>query len=147
MLPANYWISGIIAAAVVVLCVLVHYEGLRLLTDKLPTPRHYHRRRVVLLILSLLFLHVIEIWIFGAAYFILIQLGGFGDLQGITTNVLYDCVYFSASAFTTIGFGDIIPTGSLRTLTGAEGITGLTMITWSASYTFVEMLKKWDGHD
>jgi hypothetical protein len=49
--------------------------------------------------------------------------------------------------FTTVGFGDIYPVGAIRTMTGTEGIVGLTMITWSASYTFVEMLKTWDKSD
>ena len=34
----------------------------------------------------------------------------------------------------------------LRFITGTEAIAGLTFITWSASYTFMEMLKIWgDG--
>lgn len=143
MLPPSYWLTGLVTTLIVIVCVLVHYEGLRLLSDRLPTPRRYHRQRVILLILSLLFLHVVEIWIFGLAYYGLLMLGGFGELQGVSSNLLYDCVYFSASAYTTIGFGDIYPLGALRTMTGAEGITGLTIITWSASYTFVEMLKTW----
>jgi len=38
MLPSSYWITGLFTALVVVLCVLVHYEGLRLLSDRLPSP-------------------------------------------------------------------------------------------------------------
>jgi len=34
----------------------------------------------------------------------------------------------------------------LRFMTGTEAIAGLTFITWSASYTFMEMLKIW-GND
>ncbi|MCH9693502.1 MAG: potassium channel family protein [Gammaproteobacteria bacterium] len=147
MLPPSYWLAGLITILIVIVCVLVHYEGLRLLSDRLPTPRLHQRQRVILLILSLLFLHIVEIWIFGLAYYGLLTLGNFGELQGVSGNLLYDCVYFSASAYTTIGFGDIYPVGALRTMTGAEGITGLTIITWSASYTFVEMLKTWDSNE
>jgi hypothetical protein len=32
-------------------------------------------------------------------------------------------------------------------MTGTEAVTGLTLITWSASYTFVEMLKTWENDD
>lgn len=147
MLPLNYWITGLVTAVVVVACVLVHYEGLRLLSDKLPTPRHHHRRRVVFLILSLLLLHVIEIWIFGGAYYVLMHQEGFGELMGAPGANFIDCIYFSASVFTTVGFGDIYPVGPIRTMTGTEGVAGLTLITWSASYTFVEMLKRWNGDD
>ena len=147
MLPLTYWITGLATAIAVIACVLLHYEGLRLLSDRLPTPRHYHRRRIILLILSLLLLHVVEVWIFGGAYYILLHLDGYGELIGADDARLVDCIYFSASVFSTVGFGDIHPVGAIRTMTGTEGITGLTMITWSASYTFVEMLKTWNNGD
>jgi len=147
MLPLTYWITGLATAVAVVACVLLHYEGLRLLSDRLPTPRHHHRRRVIFLILSLLLLHVVEVWIFGGAYYYLLHLEGYGELIGADGPTLVDCVYYSASVFTTVGFGDIYPVGAIRVMTGTEGITGLTMITWSASHTFVEMLKTWNNDD
>ncbi len=147
MLPPTYWITGLVTAIAVVICVLLHYEGLRLLSDKLPTPRHNHRRRIIFLILSLLLLHVIEVWIFGGAYYLLLHFDGFGQLVGANGPSMVDCVYYSASVFTTVGFGDIYPVGAIRIMTGTEGITGLTMITWSASFTFVEMLKTWNNDE
>jgi len=147
MLPASYWITGLITAVVVVVCVLTHYEGLRLLSDRLPTPRRHHRRRIVLLILSLLFMHIIEIWLFGGAYFVLLGFSDFGALQGATDANWFDCVYFSASVYTTVGFGDIVPIGPIRTMSGTEGITGLVLIAWSASFALMEMLKNWNESD
>ncbi len=147
MLPASYWITGLITAIVVIICVLTHYEGLRFLSDRLPTPRRHHRRRIVVLILSLLFMHVIEIWLFGGAYFVLLGFGNFGALEGAADANLFDCVYFSASVYTTVGFGDIVPIGPIRTMSGTEGITGLVMITWSASFALMEMLKNWNESD
>jgi hypothetical protein len=144
MLPPPYWITGLVTALAVVACVLLHYEGLRVLSDLLPKPRHHQRRRIIILILSLLLLHVIEVWVFGAAYYTLLRMDGFGELIGAPGAILIDCIYFSAAVFTTVGFGDIYPIGPIRIMTGTEGITGLTMITWSASYTYVEMLKTWD---
>jgi hypothetical protein len=147
MLPLAYWITGLATAVAVVVCVLLHYEGLRLLSDRLPTPRHNHRRRIIALILSLLALHIIEVWIFGGVYYVLLYLGDFGELVGAPGASLIDCIYFSASVFTTVGFGDIYPIGAIRTMTGTEGIVGLTMIAWSASFTYVEMLKVWNKGD
>ena len=147
MFPASYWITGLITAVVVVVCVLTHYEGLRLLSDRLPAPAHHHRRRIIFLILSLLFMHVIEIWLFGGAYFVLLSFDNFGALKGATDANFFDCIYFSASVYTTVGFGDIVPIGPLRTMSGTEGITGLVLITWSASFALMEMLKNWNGRD
>ena len=143
MMTSNFWLVALISMLVVGLCVSLHYEGLRLLSDRLPSLFKRQRKRIVALILCLLLLHIAEIWIFGIAYFGLVK-AGVGELVGISDLVLYDSVYFSAAAFTTIGFGDIVPTGALRMLTGLEGITGLTMITWSASFTYMEMTKSWD---
>ena len=147
MITGEYILTGLITAAVVVLAVMLHYEGLRILSDRLMVAGNRQRQRIVLLILALLFLHIMEIWIFGAAYYLLLQFDGFGALLGETTMAFFDCIYYSAAVYTTVGFGDIYPVGPIRLITGTEAITGLTMITWSASYTFVEMLKSWSKDD
>jgi uncharacterized membrane protein len=69
-----------------------------------------------------------------------------GTLTGRFDGSLLDCVYFSFTTFTTIGFGDIEPVGSLRYLTGLEALTGLVLITWTASFLFIEMQKYWKSN-
>jgi hypothetical protein len=49
----------------------------------------------------------------------------------------------SAMTYTTVGFGDVVPVGAIRFVAGLEALTGLVMITWSASYTFLEMQRDW----
>ncbi|MFT5173541.1 MAG: hypothetical protein ACI8W7_001718 [Gammaproteobacteria bacterium] len=58
-------------------------------------------------------------------------------------NVLYDHVNYSAAVYTTVGFGDIVPIGTFKLLTGTEALVGLGLITWSASFTFFEMQAAW----
>jgi hypothetical protein len=147
MLPLSYWIIVGVTILAVVLCVILHYESLRMISAWLPTPKHQHRRRIVFLILCLLLVHVAEIWIFGSMYFGLLSYGGFGELIGIGEITFFNCVYYSATIFTTVGFGDIVPVGAIRFPTGTEAIAGLTFITWSASYTFMEMLRVWNADD
>lgn len=149
MLPDEYWLAGGATAFLTGAVVLIHYEGLRLLSDRLPVSRYYHRRRMIAMILSLLFLHVVEIWLFGIAYYTMLSDPLFGSIQGTGTDALniVDSVYFSAAVYTTIGFGDLYPEGPVRVMTGTEGITGLTMITWSASFTFVEMSRVWNDRN
>ena len=55
-----------------------------------------------------------------------------------------DCAYFSFTIYTTLGFGDIVPHGNMRYLTGLESLTGLVLITWSASFLYYEMQRHWD---
>lgn len=141
MLPLPYWITVAVTGAVVIVCVGLHYECLRFLSRKLPKQKDHHRQRIITLIVCLLLLHSTEIWLFGSAYFFLQGFAGFGGFVGIAHLQYLDSIYFSASVFTTLGFGDIAPIGAIRFVTGVEALTGLTFITWSASFTYLEMLK------
>ena len=73
----------------------------------------------------------------------MVHADGVGNLMGKMDSSLLDCSYFSFTNYTTLGFGDIEPTGYIRFLTGLESLTGLVMITWSASFVFLEMQKYW----
>lgn len=72
-----------------------------------------------------------------------IRAGQWGSLQGSFDGSFMDCVYFSFTTYTTIGFGDISPLGDLKYLTGLQALTGLVLISWTASFLFVEMQKYW----
>jgi hypothetical protein len=131
-------------ALVVGLSVLLHYEGLTLLTRGLAHLRGKARRHVLRGIFGVLILHVLEVWVFGLALYLLLLVDPrFGQIHGIDPKSVFDYVYFSAVTYTTVGFGDVIPTGPLRFLVGTEALTGFVLITWSASYTFVEMQRYW----
>ena len=54
-----------------------------------------------------------------------------------------DAIYLSATTFTTLGFGDLAPVGPIRFLAGTEALTGFVLITWSASFTYLEMERFW----
>jgi Ion channel len=133
----------VVATIVVIACVFVHYEALSYLTGVL---KHLHTRprpRILLLIFAILLTHIAEIWIFGGAYFLLISTEGHGALVAPHPIGFLDCVYYSVVCFTTLGFGDVLPVGPLRFLTGMETLTGFVLITWSASFMFLEMQRFW----
>ena len=134
----EFWMIGPATAIAVVLCVALHFEGLTALR-RTPIFGTRHRVRIISLILCILTLHILEIWIFGLVYYWLVEMQGLGSLAGMTDGSLFEYIYFSATVFTTVGFGDIFPIGAIRFLTGTEAVTGLTMITWSASFTFLEL--------
>lgn len=141
----NWTANFIVLAAtlfVVATCVLVHYEGLLLLNRGLAQLRAAHRRVLVLYaIFSVLMLHVLEIWIFGLCFWALLHWPDVGLLRG--AEHLFDYIYFSAVTFTTAGYGDVVPVGPIRFMAGTESLAGFVMITWSASFTFLEMEKYW----
>jgi len=133
-------INGILIAA----AVLIHYEILRMLSVFIPRWPLQHRLKVVSGLLGALTAHVIEIWMFGVAYYFLVEASHFGTLAGNYQHSLLDCVYFSLVMYTSLGIGDIVPVGHLRFLAGLETLTGLVLITWTASFMYIEMQKFWD---
>lgn len=133
----------LINALVVVIVVIIHYECLLRLNDGLPRLKLWSRFRIVLGVFGALLAHALEVWCFALAYYLMASTNGWGTLSGNFDGTFMDCVYFSFTTYTTIGFGDIIPSGDLKYLTGLEALTGLVMITWTASFLFLEMQKYW----
>ena len=130
---------------VVATVVLVHYEFLYRFSRLIPNMKIRYRFRVVASVFAALIAHTIEIWIFAVAYYYLHSASGWGTLEGNFNGTMMDCVYYSFTTFTTLGFGDIEPFGAIRYLTGLESLTGLVMITWTASFLYYEMQRYWDG--
>jgi hypothetical protein len=136
----------IINTALVLVTIVIHYEVLFQLSKRLPeikkiTPSY----KVLICVFTIFLAHVVEIWLFGLGYYYSAQLDGVGNLFGKTANhgVILDYVYLSFVTYTTVGYGDLVASGYLRYLTGVEGLTGLILITWSASFLFIEMGKYW----
>ncbi|RAU42291.1 MULTISPECIES: potassium channel family protein [unclassified Pseudomonas] len=123
--------------------VFVHYECLLRLNLLMPALNIWHRFRVVFGVLGALVAHAIEVWIFALGYYLMNASDSMGKLTGNHDGSFLDSVYFSFTTFTTIGFGDITPIGPLKFLTGLEALTGLVLITWTASFLFIEMQKYW----
>jgi hypothetical protein len=132
---------------VVVIVVMTHYEGLHFFTRWIARNTLKPRFRIVIMIYGLLILHTFEITIFGGAYWFLSQSPGFGTLVAQDLLSLWDCMYFSATVYSTLGFGDLVPTQAMRLLAGIESVTGLLLITWSASFTYLEMVRYWRDED
>ncbi len=136
-------LATIIYSIVIALAVLIHFEVLSLLTRWLPRLPVQRRVSVLFGVFGALIAHVVEIWLFGIAYYFMLQTNYFGGLVGNFNNSLLDCVYFSFTCYSSLGFGDINPYGLLRFLTGLEALTGLLLIAWTASFMYIEMQKFW----
>lgn len=136
----------LINIVIVALVVLLHYEVLLALSKKLPYLHYKNKYQIVIGVFGALIAHCIEIWIFALAYFLMLKSERFGYLEGNFDGSLIDCAYYSFTSYTTLGFGDIAPFGAIRFLTGIESLTGLVLITWTASFLFLEMQRYWTKH-
>ena len=62
-----------------------------------------------------------EVYLFGTS-----RGWGLKDSSGVTVD-FWSCLYFSVVTFTSLGFGDLVPTGSGRFFAGVEVVLGLTI--------------------
>jgi len=137
----EYFIATGLSILLVALCITVHYEALNGMAKIVHRPER-HRWIVMLIMYGLLLAHVAEIWIFGFGYKIAQEWLELGNITG-TSEGLFDYMYYSAMVYTTVGFGDQVPEGAIRMLTSTEAIAGFAIITWSASFTFLQMQRLW----
>jgi len=146
---SNLFAISSISIVIILLTVLVSYEIMRGVWLFLPKLTLAPRLRVPVIILPIFLIHIISIWIYAVAFFLIenyTQLGslnGLGHSVGLNYSTFLDCLYFSAATYTSLGFGDLLPVGDLRMLSSAEVLNGLVLIGWSASLTYLSMEKFW----
>lgn len=133
-----------ITIAVIVISVLLHYEGLTVLQRNLG---HVHvgprRLRVLFGIIGVLVMHAIEIAFFAGGYAAIHAVPDAGSIGGMPHPQFLDLMYFSAITYTTVGYGDLVPLGALRFLAAVESLAGFVLVSWSASFTYLVMERFW----
>jgi hypothetical protein len=131
------------------ICLLLHYEALRLISAWAPRLTFLPLRARMLAVMGAIVLaHIAEICVFAGGYYLLdhhLEGGGFGGQVGAAMTVT-DYLYFSTVSYTTLGLGDIYPIGGLRLVTGVEALLGLLTIAWSASFAYLMMVELWPLH-
>ena len=129
----------------VVAAIFIHYEVLDRMSRFIPRLPFKPRARVIVGFSGALLAHTLEVLLFAVGYW-LFSAFGLGQLVGNFDGSLADYTYFSYSTFTTVGYGDIAPEGHMRWLAGVESLTGFMLVTWTASYLYLEMSQNW-RHD
>ena len=136
-------ISFFFNSLIVGLAVIFHYEALNRIGWIITHMRVFSQIRLMFGVMLAIIAHTVEVAIFAVAYYFMHHEKGFGNLNGNFDGSFSDALYFSFTVFTTVGFGDIEPDGPLKFLTGVESLTGLVLITWTASFLYVEMQRYW----
>lgn len=153
LIPSEQWgehmLVAAVAAAVTALVVVIHYEGLHWLAQRYSGRAPDRNRGAMLRIMfALLALHIVEIWCYGLAYWFLVKVPDTGFVHGEHgLDHVFDAVYLSATTYSTLGIGDLAPVGAIRLLSGLESLTGFLLVTWSASFTYLEMSRYWRRGD
>jgi Ion channel len=134
-----------ISAVLVVASILIHYEALRLMSTFVPNLEVAVRVKVLIVVIGCFFAHTLEVWLYAGAFLCIFK-SGLGSLKGQVDESFADFLYFSATSYSTMGIGDVYPTGALRLISGIEGINGLFLIAWSTSFTYFVMDRLWPLH-
>jgi hypothetical protein len=122
---------------------VIHYELLGAFHTRLGGLSIPNRSKLLVVIFGTFFAHMVEVAVYGFAFYFLVRYMGVGTLAGSDGFNLPNCVYFSAETYTSLGIGDIAPVGPIRLLAGAEALNGLLLIGWSASFAYIAMERFW----
>jgi hypothetical protein len=145
----EFFIACFIAIGMVAITWLLTYGMLNKVWSILPRLTFAPHLRVMLIGIPIFMAHITNIWLYGFAYFLLenySELGrivGEGRHYGLDYTSFEECLYFSSVTYTSLGLGDYVPAGALRMLAGTEVLSGLLMIGWTISFTFLTMERFW----
>lgn len=146
LLDSDFWLAVLICLGMISFTCTLHYEFLRVISALIERLKHRPRWLINLVVISQFAIHTISVWAYGVLYWWLANYTTLGTLQGAHDGSLLDYVYFSASTYSSLGFGDVFPQGSLRLIAGVEVLGGLLLIGWSVTFTYFAMQKLWEFH-
>jgi len=99
--------------------------------------------RVLCIVFVALMAHIAEIAVYGVAYAVAVDVLAIGSFGGMAVEHPLHFLYFSIVSYTSLGLGDVFPSGHLRFLTGIEALNGLLLIAWSGSFIYFAMGRLW----
>lgn len=133
---SEFLLTALLSVVLVLASFMVFYEGLRVvwvLRDKLS---RRPRLLIHLMVLAVFAAHTTCVWMYGIVYWLLAEKFGLGGFHGYLDGHWMHYVYYSATTYSSLGFGDINPSGAMRLLSGVEVLNGLILIGWSVTYTY-----------
>ena len=136
-------VALLLCIVLVVLSTLIHYELLRGMSAWISRVSWPARSRVIGVILGAFLAHAIEILLYALAIHFVGRSLGLGSLGSSGSYSFTTALYFSAETYTSLGYGDVLPSGSLRLISGVEALNGLLLIGWTASFTYLAMERFW----
>ena len=127
------------AFVLMALCVGVHAGGIMVALHWTRQELGWRRllpwaRRFVRLASWIVVLHLVEIGVWGAYY-----------AWQQTIPRMADALYFSATTYTTTGYGDIVLPEGWRVFSAVEALTGILMCGWSTAFFFTVIHRFYDS--
>lgn len=134
--------ASVVSLMMVLTTVTLHYWTLAGLSALLKRRKDF-RGEILLVVIAMFFAHMVEISLYAWVYQLLDRSDTYMSIGGAVDGSFIDHLYFSAACYTSLGLGDLYPVGTLRLMAGVEALNGLILITWSASFAFLVMQRRW----
>ena len=126
--------------------IFIQYEALRLISLLIEEVKGPPRRLLLVVVSGTMLAHVVVIGLWAIGYSAATSWMGLGEITTRDPWEIGEFFFFSAESYTSLGLGDINLKGPVRLLAGLQTLTGLMLIAWSASFTFVAMQRLWEFH-
>jgi len=136
--------SILVGAFLTIATVVIHALGttwwIRRLQQRRESTLQVNRLFVQLRILCstavvLLLFHILEVHIWACVYMMLPDLAELDDIE--------EAIYFSTVTFASLGYGDVVISGSWRLLSAIQAMTGLLIFGWSTALLFAVVQRLW----
>lgn len=133
-------VSFLISSFIIVTVVAFHYWALGILLNLLPEEcgptRHFsHAVGILLLLIGV---HLTIILCFAVAMWCASQYLNLGSLGQDRPFGFMDYFYHSSVSYSTLGLSEV-PEGHLKNMTALESLTGIILLTWSATFYYKVM--------
>ena len=134
----------VLSVVLIAATIIIHYETLRLASLGATDLNVRPRTRLWLMLTAAMVSHVLHCALYAVGFILIEYVFATGTLEGPHTATFADEFYFAITSYTTLGIGDLFPTGEARLLSGICALNGLVMITWTASVTYLYMERYWN---
>lgn len=132
-------------ALLVSACFFLHLTVMQYLARLIYDREQAFKHPLLIVIFTLFAAHLVEVVLYAVGLSSL-DYAGKGSLKGAVVGGpgwFVDHFYFSIASYTTLGLGDIVPSGDIRLVAGVEALNGLVLVAWSASFTYLVMERLW----
>jgi len=121
------------------LCGLIHFWTMMTVLNHLKRRKYSALKRMLIAFYSAGLAHLFEAGLYALGFIFGRSLGiGKFETGGGALDFM-EVYYFSVVNYTSLGLGDIYPTGHLRFLSGVESLNGFLLISCSAALLFMVM--------
>ena len=136
----------IMAAILIAVCTAIHYGVLKF-SSQFVTPSRHPGHCLGVAVGSIVIAHTFEALLYAAGFWIAVYGFEIGNLVSSSSSDssslnFMDYFYFSLVNFSTLGRGDLMPTGHLRFMAAMEAFHGFLLITASGSFVLQVMSGK-----